>query len=420
MNARNEYGVTALWIAAGKGQAGGGRGAGEGRGRRERPRRHLVPDAAQFGRLRAATEDRRTPHPLRGEGHRRRVLRRRRVRQPDDVEGDPRPGEDGGPGHPRRRAVRGVRVGDEGPAGEGRGEAAPAGRREGPQGVGEVGRHLRQRRRAADGHRRQGRRAAHQRAAGEGDRGGHVRPHRPAGHQLPHRAQERRGRADRHEAVHRRVRLLHVQGAGGKADRGGGGRCEGGRPAELAELPRAGRHGGGRRPAPAGRVRRQEERERAVEGGHPRPRPLVSSGVGRPRVRHHCDQREGAGPEAGAGQPRAGGRGRRRRQAHLAGDLPGPRHGEDPVDEDGPRGDAEAEAACEREPSELHGRHRWQARRRLLRHGGAVLLRLRRQAALEARPEHARLQLLAGQGVRVGVRQLARCCTTACASSRPT
>ena len=80
---------------------------------------------------------------------------------------------------------------------------------------------------------------------------------------------------------------------------------------------------------------------------------------------------------------------------------------QDPLDADGLRRRAEDQAAPQGQPGELHAGDRRQARRRLLRLGRAVLLRLRRQAALEARPQHARFQLRHRPGVRMGLRQLA-------------
>ena len=66
------------------------------------------------------------------------------------------------------------------------------------------------------------------------------------------------------------------------------------------------------------------------------------------------------------------------------------------------RGHAEDQASSEIEPGLGHAGHRRHARDRVVRIGGTVRLRLRRQAALEARPRRAQRGLVLRSRLRVG------------------
>ena len=270
------------------------------------------------------------------------------------------------------------------------------------------GRHLRERRRVEAHHRRQGHRPVHQRPGREADRPDHVRDARHRVSRLPHRAAGWQGVPHHHEAVHGRVQLLPVQGAGG----------------EIA----AGRRANGKRvSAPLNWPSfRGPDGTGVADGQDP---PITWDGTKDKNIRwktpipglgHSCPvvwgDRVFVTTAISSGQP-------------------------NPKVRVGNYGDVESvndtskhtwQVLClDRDSGKiLWTRTAYEGVPKIKRHlkgsqanctpatdgkhvvacfgsGRAVLLRLRRQTALEARPQHARFQLRRRPGIRMGLRQFA-------------
>ena len=232
------------------------------------------------------------------------------------------------------------------------------------------------------------------------------------------RAEGRQGHAGGLEAVHGGSLLLPGRleaGREGGRSAEGHRRGQGGRAGELAAVPRAGRDRRRRRAAPADHLGREGRDERPLEDADPRPGPLLPGRLGRPRVPHHGRQAAtpASAPATTATRPRSTTTSKHTWQVLCLDRDTGKILWTKTAFEGVPK----IKRHLKGSQANCTAGDRRQARRRLLRLGGAVLLRLRRQAALEARPRHARFQLRARPAVRVGLRPRRSSTRTASSSS---
>ena len=177
--------------------------------------------------------------------------------------------------------------------------------------------------------------------------------------------------------------------------------------AELAVVSRRQRRRHGRRQAHRREVERAHRRERRLEDADRRRRGLEPDRLGQPRVRL-----DGGRQRSQAGHPHRPVRRRR------AGRPTASKHtwrlialdkatGKVVWDKVAYEGIPEDQAPPQVQPGLGDAGHRRQARDRLVRIGRALLLRLRRKAAVEEGPRRPQLRLVLRSRLRVGHRQLA-------------